>query len=213
MLDLNKNKKIIIIAIIVIIVVAIGAYFLTSSLRFDAKLKEASAYSDERWENMKSAYDISFMINDLSQSSVNVEKTEQMKDYFEKAGILLEKEFDTLEAAKAEASTDLEKEYINLLLKRKDTQIKIQEYNEERATLLNQYFKKEISLSEYASKMTAINKKYDETDKPSATIKKSIKKFLDSNPEFKIRMQKLNLTSAFIVNSTKTRYNYIGDEL
>jgi len=190
-----ENKKIIIlIGIIAILVVAGVIVYSWYNSQYDENLSKANGYQTIALKSINK--DINQVMKETSiDRDVLKAKLPAMKNALNEAITANDNITFYLSNAKKYAKNDVEKEFIDLLLKNNEVNIKVNSYQKERLAIIEKYVKGDISFSDAGTQLIDLNNKSQIIEAESQKVNNKIVKLLAENPSFKQHLVDLGVNN------------------
>lgn len=199
---MDKKKIILIVIVITIIaVIAAIAYSNWYNAQFDENLKKASGYQDIALKAMNDDFkrDGTDKIDSFTTKDQIKSMIPSLRNYLNEYDEANKEVKKYLNEAKKYAKNDVEKEYIDLLLKKAEYNDKSAENYPFVLDSLEQYASGNISASEFMSKINALNEKSLNISSKQQEINNDIQKLLTENPDFKRHLSEdLFITQSYL---------------
>lgn len=190
------NKKIIGIIIIVAILAISAIAYTWYNAQFDENLTKASGYQTLALKNINE--DINDVMKETSLDRDTLKaKLPGIKNALNESISANENITTYLNNAKNFAKNDVEKEYIDLLLKKNELNKKINEYQQKRFSVIEKYVNGDLSLSESNNQLIEINNDNEHISIEAEDVNNKIIKLLTENPDFKKHLKSLNLDKTY----------------
>ena len=195
---MEKKTTIIIIAIVAIIAIAGAVGYLWYNAQYDDNIVKASAYQKIALEAINNDFEEIWEINGFTEIDIIKKKITTIQKDLDEYSEAIQKVDLYLNNAKKYAKNDVEKEYIDLLLKKNEGDKKASKASQTYLNTLTEYVNGKIGLLELNNKTLEFQNKSSSTDSDDIDTGSEISALLGDNPDFKQHLKSLNLDETYL---------------
>ena len=195
---MNKKVLVIIVAVIAIIGISSVAGYLWYNAQFDDNLVKASGYQKLGLKSINDDFTSEWQQIDqyINNKEVLKSKVNALQKYLDEDNEARKNMENSLNAAKNFAKNDVEKEYIDLLLKKNKLNKDVNDNKQKMVDSLKDYSEGKITYSELYNKI--MNLYTFDISSEHQDVNNKIMKLLINNPEFKQHLKDLDVDKTFL---------------